>query len=86
MSLHKTYTDTERAALRLHGLNAEGPSQLSDAFVNGLRHARAAFDAVMDQEKDITVRYTVIDDYERALREETAYGVPGTFNDQQKEN
>ena len=39
MSLHRTFTDTERAALRLHGLNPDGPSQLSDAFVLGMRHA-----------------------------------------------
>lgn len=39
MSLHKTFNDTERAALRLHGLNPEGPSQLSDAFVLGMRYA-----------------------------------------------
>lgn len=41
MSLHRTFTDTERAALRLHGLNPDGPSQLSDAFVLGMRHAGA---------------------------------------------
>jgi hypothetical protein len=38
VSLHRTFTETERAALRLHGLNPEGPSQLSDAFVLGMRH------------------------------------------------
>lgn len=39
MSLHQTFTDAERAALKLHGLLREGPSQLADAFVLGMRYA-----------------------------------------------
>lgn len=38
MTIFRTFTDTERAALKLHGLDTKGPSQLSDAFVLGMRH------------------------------------------------
>ena len=40
MTQFKTFTDAERAALRLHGLDTHQPSQLSDAFVLGMRHAQ----------------------------------------------
>lgn len=39
MTQFKTFTDAERAGLKLHGLNTDGPSQLSDAFVLGMRYA-----------------------------------------------
>lgn len=39
MTQFRTFTDAERAALKLHGLGTHGPSQLSDAFVLGLRFA-----------------------------------------------
>lgn len=38
MTIFRTFTDTERAALKLHGLDSERPSQLSDAFVLGMRY------------------------------------------------
>ncbi len=41
MTIFRTFTDAEREALTLHGLDTDGPSQLSDAFVLGLRHAAA---------------------------------------------
>lgn len=42
MTIFKTFTDAEKRALRLHGLDINQPSQLSDAFVHGMRHARPA--------------------------------------------
>lgn len=39
MTIFRTFTDAEREALKLHGLSTEGPSQLSDAFVLGMRYA-----------------------------------------------
>jgi hypothetical protein len=39
MTIFKTFTGTERAALHKHGLDIRRPSQLSDAFVLGMRHA-----------------------------------------------
>lgn len=39
MTQFKTFTGTERAALHLHGLDIRRPSQLSDAFVLGMRYA-----------------------------------------------
>ena len=40
MTINKTFTEAERAALRAHGLNdVHQPSQLSDAFVLGMRYA-----------------------------------------------
>jgi hypothetical protein len=35
----RTFTDAERAALKLHGLDIHRPSQLADAFVLGMRYA-----------------------------------------------
>jgi hypothetical protein len=40
MTIFTTFTDAERQALRLHGLGADRPSQLSDAFVLGMRYQR----------------------------------------------
>lgn len=42
MTQFRTVTDAERAALRLHGLDTRRPSQLSDAFVLGMRYAYSA--------------------------------------------
>jgi hypothetical protein len=39
MTQFRTFTDAERAALKLHGLDTHRPSQLSDAFVLGMRYA-----------------------------------------------
>ncbi len=39
MTQFKTFTELERGALRLHGLGTKQPSQLSDAFVLGMRYA-----------------------------------------------
>ena len=39
MSLLRTFTDAERKALIAHGFDTHQPSQLSDAFVLGLRYA-----------------------------------------------
>lgn len=41
MTQFRTFTDAERAALKLHGLDTHRPSQLSDTFVAGLRYARS---------------------------------------------
>lgn len=35
--MHKSYTEVEKKALAEHGLTNDKPSQLSDAFVLGLR-------------------------------------------------
>jgi len=45
MTKFRTFTDAERAALTLHGLDTRQPSQLSDAFVIGMRHAAAVSEA-----------------------------------------
>lgn len=39
MTQFKTFSDFERAALKAHGLDTKRPSQLSDAFVLGMRYA-----------------------------------------------
>ncbi|MFA7291843.1 MAG: hypothetical protein WC023_06300 [Rhodocyclaceae bacterium] len=39
MTAFKTFTEDEKAALKLHGLDTNGPSQLSDCFVHGMRFA-----------------------------------------------
>lgn len=39
MTIFRTFTEDECAALRLHRLVASKPSQLSDAFVLGMRYA-----------------------------------------------
>lgn len=39
MTIFRSFTDAERAALKLHGLDTHRPSQLSDAFVLGMRYA-----------------------------------------------
>ena len=41
MSLLKTYTKQEKAALKKHGLTNDQHSQLSDAFVLGVREVTA---------------------------------------------
>jgi len=37
MTIFRSFTAEEISALKLHGLDTDGPSQLSDAFVSGLR-------------------------------------------------
>lgn len=63
--MHRLQSDHQQALLR----------EEEKGYARGLRDARSAFDAVLDQEKDITVRETLIEDYERALYEGATDGV-----------
>lgn len=62
--------------LALHAKECERNTAVMRAeeqgYARGLRDARAAFDSLIDQEKDVTVRLTMIGDYEAAL-----YGTAG---------
>lgn len=38
MTIHRTFTEGEKLALKAHGMPIDRPSMVSDAFVSGLRY------------------------------------------------
>lgn len=42
MTIFRSFTKKELTALKQHGLDTDGPSQLSDAFVLGMRQGAAS--------------------------------------------
>lgn len=71
MSQFKTFTELERGALRLHGLDTKQPSQLSDAFVLGMRYAKRP----AEQPSEVGAYRTVLD-HAKAL-----YSLNPTYRD-----
>lgn len=53
MTQFKTFTDEERAALKLHHLNTDQPSMLSDSFVLGMRYAATSSMSVIQALREL---------------------------------